>query len=232
MAWEDFDTDHAMQAAANMLMQHGKNKPFVRAMITAMATPLNDIEQALNDLYNLRWLNNATGVQLDLIGGIVGQSRDVASALYFSFFGFASQPSGVGFGQARIRRDGEPYATSATLPDAEYRALLYAKIAQNNSHGTYEDIIQVVKAVFNVDTVIVNPDYPAKIKIFIGRYLAPTEALREIAPSLIPKLAGVGVQINQMDQNNVFGFADQGGPIQFKGFGVGVLSSDISNVAL
>lgn len=227
MAWEDFDTDHAMQAAANLLIQHGKNKPFVRALIAGMVTPLNDIEQALNDLYNLRWLNNASGVQLDLIGGIVGQTRESQSALYFSFFGFASQPAGVGFGQARMRHDGEPFATSTTLPDTEYRALLYAKIARNNSHGTVEDIIQTVKAVFNVDSVLVNNIGIAGIAVYVGRYLAPSEALREIAYSLIPKLAGVGVTVNQYNPANVFGFANQG----YKGFGVGSMASDIRNIA-
>lgn len=227
MAWEDFDTDHAMQAAANLLMQHGKNKPFVRALIAGMTTPLNDIEQALNDLYNLRWLQNATGVQLDMIGTIVGQSRDSQSAIYYSFFGFAEQPSGVGFGQARIRHDGEPFATSTLLPDTEYRALLYAKIARNNSHGTVEDIIQVVKAVFNVDTILVNNYGVASIAVFVGRYLEPYEALREIAYSLIPKLAGVGLKLNQYNPAAVFGFAEQG----YLGFGVGSLASDITNIA-
>jgi hypothetical protein len=228
MAWEDFDTDHAIQAAANLLIQHGKNKPFVRALVAGMVTPLNDIEQALNDLYNLRWLQNATGVQLDMVGTIVGQSRESQSAIYYSFFGFAEQPAGVGFGQARIRHDGEPFAESTSLPDAEYRSLLYAKIARNNSHGTVEDILTVMKAVFNVNTVLVNNIGVASIAVFIGRYLAPSEALREIAYSLVPKLAGVGLTLNQYNPAAVFGFAEQG----YLGFGAGSLASDITNVVM
>lgn len=200
----------------------------IRALVAAFAGELNPIEATLGDLFNLRWLDNATGVQLDLIGNIVGQSRAVASSVYISFFGFSAQPAAVGFGQARLRHDGEVYAATTNLPDTEYRALLYAKIARNNSHGTVEDIIKTVLAVFNVTNVIVQNVGVASLAIYIGRYLAPAEAIREISYSLIPTLAGVGFTLNQYNPAKVFGFANQG----YSGFGVGSLAQDITNVVV
>lgn len=226
MVWSTFTQDHGAIAQANLPLQFGKNKPLIRALVQAFAGELNPIEATLGDLFTLRWLDKATGVQLDLIGTIVGQSRAVASSVYISFFGFASQPAAVGFGQARLRHDGEVYATTTNLPDTEYRALLYAKIARNNSHGTVEDIIQTVLAVFGVDNVIVQNIGIANLAIYIGRYLVPAEAIREIAYSLIPTLAGVGFTLNQYNPKAVFGFANQG----YQGFGVGSLASDIRNV--
>lgn len=226
MVWTTFSQDHGAIAQANLPLQFGRNKPLIRALVNAFAGELNPIEATLGDLFTLRWLDNATGVQLDLIGNIVGQSRAVASSVYISFFGFSAQAAAVGFGQARIRHDGEVYATTTELPDTEYRALLYAKIAQNNSHGTVEDIITTMLAVFNVTKVIVQNVGVATIAVYIGRYLAPAEAIREIAYSLIPSLAGVGFTVNQYNPNAIFGFANQG----YLGFGQGELASDIRNV--
>src|SRR5580765_3017834 len=144
-----FPYNHSDIAWSHFLAQHvGKlnTENFVRAFYP----PLDELDNAFNDLYTKRWIDTAEGVQLDGIGSIVGKSREVANSVYLPFFGFVSQPSGRGFGQARMRRQREPYAVSSVLGDEDYRVALHMKIALNNGHGTAEEMMYAVNTSLRV----------------------------------------------------------------------------------
>lgn len=90
--------------------------------LTAPLSILDDASQLLAGLVTFFDLASASGVQLDTLGAIVGQSRTV---------GF--QPtSGV----------------SPILDDATYRTLLQAKIAQNQWDGSISSLQTIWKALF------------------------------------------------------------------------------------
>ena len=65
---------HVASALARMPQKH-KGKEKLEALIAALVTPMQDIETALFDLYVGRLLDTAEGIQLDVIGKIVGQAR-------------------------------------------------------------------------------------------------------------------------------------------------------------
>jgi hypothetical protein len=62
------------QALARLLYQYSNSENF-QGLLTAMIGPIQDIENALTDMNNLRYLPQAQGAQLDLIGTIVGLAR-------------------------------------------------------------------------------------------------------------------------------------------------------------
>lgn len=64
-----------VQAALNRLISQYKGKPVISGLLSAIVAPVQDIENALTDMNNLRYLPQATGAQLDVIGVIVGLPR-------------------------------------------------------------------------------------------------------------------------------------------------------------
>lgn len=219
----DLNQGHAAVAWGHWLGQfQGKRR--LEALVKALLKPTEGLQGALRALYEDRWLDTAVGKQLDGIGEIVGLPRVIDEAIYVRFFGFQGQPNVGGFGEARFRRANErPVAGSATLLDAEYRKLLYWKIALNNGHGTAPEIASSLKPIFDVTRVIVKNAGNAKIRIWVSRIPGPNDPLMANPYKWVPQAAGVGVQLITGSTEKPFGFRQQG----FYGFGVGVLARGI-----
>lgn len=182
---------HGEVAWSHFLAQH-VGKLYTESFVKAFYPPLDYLDSAQQQLYTLRWLETAQGVQLDGIGYIVGQSRVLESSVYVPFFGFITQPAGRAFGVARMRRKGEPYADSATMGDADYRAMIRVKIGLNNSHGTTEDIIKAVEGILGVTDVEVRDMGNANARLYVGGTLIVFPDYREeLLKSILPKAAGV-----------------------------------------
>jgi hypothetical protein len=222
-----FPHDHAEIAWSHFLAQHiGKvnTEHFVRAFYN----PLNELDNALNDLYTKRWLYTAEGKQLDGIGSIVGITREVTNSVYLPFFGFWSQPSGRGFGQARMRRKREPYAASSFLGDTDYRVAIGMKIALNNGHGTAEEIMQAVNLSLGVVGTRVLDYGNANARIYIDDFILPNDPRYSILLDHLAIAAGVKLWPYFVDNDYTFGFLNQQ---IYYGFDIGILArSPESNI--
>lgn len=218
----DLTQDHALIAWEHWPAQFNDGTR-LEALVRALAAPLNNIEGALLQLLDERWLDTAEGQQLDGIGDIVGLSRVIEDVAYVQFFGFLGQPGIAGFGAGRFRRAFEEVVGGSTvLLDPEYRRLLYWKIAINNGHGTTPEIIAALKPILQVSRVIVQDRGNAKIAIWIDRLPGVSDPLMINPQRWIPKAAGVGVVLTA-STDTPFGFSNQG----FYGFGVGVMARRI-----
>ena len=214
----NLDQDHADIAWGNFLAQFG-DSPRLESVVRALYSPLN--HKQLKALYDERWLDTAVGKQLDGIGEIVGQPRDIDDALYVPFFGFEGQPDVMGFGNARFRRQYEPAVAGSTrLQDTEYRKILYWKIGLNNGHGTAPEIAASVKAIFDASIVRVRDMGNAKLGVWFNSTPDTNPALLINAERWVPALAGVGVELLANTDEKPFGFISQG----LFGFGEGVLA--------
>jgi hypothetical protein len=60
----------------NLLIQQFKEKPKFKAILDAIANKCNDIEDAIFELINEYNIENGSGIQLDIIGKILGLNRD------------------------------------------------------------------------------------------------------------------------------------------------------------
>lgn len=219
----DMHQDHGSAAWNNWLGQF-RGKPRLEALVKALLKPVEGLQGALRALYEERWLETAVGKQLDGIGEIVGIPRVIDQAIYIRFFGFQGQPAVGGFGEFRFRRGQEQaIAGYARLFDAEYRKLLYWKIALNNGHGTAPEIARALKPIFDVERVIVQNAGNAKIWIWVSRLPGPNDPLMANPYRWVPQAAGVGVQLVTGSTEKPFGFRGQ----RFYGFGVGVMARGI-----
>lgn len=75
-------TDHVEQALAELLSQFSEEKaPRMRRLVTVEATQSQEVEDALQELLTERFLENAEGVQLDVLGKLVGNIARSRGAL-------------------------------------------------------------------------------------------------------------------------------------------------------
>jgi len=66
--------------ALNRLLEHYKSKVKTRGVITAMGEQFQDMEDVVHSLSTGRTLANSVGVQLDLMGTIIGLSREAGQS--------------------------------------------------------------------------------------------------------------------------------------------------------
>lgn len=164
-------------------------------------------------------LKNARGVWLDLIGDIVGVSRAFDKLIQPVYFGFSDQANITGFEQARFREPGDKTTASSILNDDEYRVVIIGQIARN--YGDVSEIGVVTSALNMTDAdqvLVYQASGPAAFNIYIIGLVS--DNIRSIisGSDIIPRAAGVKVNIFFSGDGNIFGFSDQQG---VKGFDVG-----------
>lgn len=179
------------------------------AYFYALSSEFDLIDNILSDLRDKRWIDTGEGLQLDGIGTIVDQDRLIEQAVALEFFGFYGQAGARGFGQARFRSRNEPYLSSSTLADPEYRLVLWAKVFKNNSLGYAEDTIKSLQFIFSADTIILEDAGNAKFMIGINKLLTPSEILLANSLELMIRAGGVGCIFMTNFDNYAFGFKGQ-----------------------
>lgn len=211
-----------MSRASNMqshLISQFTDKKVLTTVIEALGEEMDEIMQTFSDLQEKRWIDTGEGVQLDGIGEIVCQSRQIDNAVQIPFFGFEGQPNTLTFGEGRFRDAWETWLQSVNLSDPEYRMMLWQKVAKNTSLGTAEDTISSLKFIFNAPKVVLSNIGNAKISVAIGRKLNANDIAMAKAVDLMVRAGGVGIDKQEhFDYNNYFGFLGQ---LNAKGFDVG-----------
>ncbi len=206
----DPDTDHVEIAWQNTLKQH-MGREYLEAFYRSIFAPFNDLQQVFVDLLDKRKLNTAEGAQLDGIGVIVGIKREIPQSVYLPFFGYASQEAGRAYRKARYRREGEAFAMSSLMPDAEYRKLIRAKIVLNNSHATINDMIRTVRLIYGRSNVRVFNRGNASFDLYIDVIPPPADSFFAYLERLITAAAGVKMNVIYFRNTLVFGYQGQPG---------------------
>lgn len=203
----------------NFLSQH-KNSPVAEGFARSFFVPMNDIARSLEQLTLALDIDAAEGARLDLIGSIVGASRYMPQGITLAYFGFVTQVSGRGFGQARMYHDSEPLSQAYTAGDDEYRVLIKTKIALNNGHGTAAEIEAAARYAFRAPTASARDAGPAHVELWVGRIPSVNEGLGRVIPDILPRAAGVRISIVFWNPELAFGFRNN----NHFGFGVGILA--------
>lgn len=191
--------DHQQLGLSRLATQFRESVNLI-AYLTTLLREANDLEQVYQDLLNNRWVDTAVGVQLDIIGEIVGQPRELVDAVGFEYFGFDTAPASETFGDLndagvgeRFISLGEPETGNRVLNDDEYRAFIRARIIKNSVVPTIQATIDAIKLILpDITTVtIVEDGTDMKATIDFGRTLTPNEEIFVTNTDLIPKPTGV-----------------------------------------
>lgn len=177
---------------------------------------------AANDIYEYiaRNINimNAGGVWLDLIGDIVGVSRVFDKEIQPTYFGFSDQTNVTGFGQARFREPNDKTTSSSILNDDDYRVVIIGQIARNYGDVSEVGVATSVLNMTQADNVLVYQSGQATFSVYVIGMISDNIKSILNGTDIIPRAAGVKMNLFFSGDDNIFGFADQLG---IKGFGVG-----------
>lgn len=197
-----------------------------------------ELQEVFRELMQERSIDTATGAQLDIIGEIVGQPRELIDTALLTFFAFQGYPDAQSYGDLDDSSVGGPYydinnplAGNTLLTDEQYRLFIKAKIIKNNTQATPNQFIEFMRFVFGVDLSLIVAEGNAEFTLMIGKELTSFEKVLLTYTSyssgypsrFIPKPIGVKVNFGEFDADNSFGF--QGAP-NAKGYG------DLNNLSL
>lgn len=153
------------EVAAKMLMMQYKEAPNLIKYSGCIMMQVDELVKAIEDTINLRYLADAFGQQLDVIGEIVGMARIIPGAAALGYFGFydetlAARPSIGDVAYPAIggvyRSEGDRTSTDFRMNDVQYKQAIYAKILKNDSACTVDDVIEWIDLMvgFPVDTEV------------------------------------------------------------------------------
>lgn len=190
------------------LMYQYQSSPKLRALILALTREYCDLQVVIGQLETRLDIGLSSGVQLDLIGEIVGQERPISVSIdpdeVFGFdpieVGDPGFPSGCppDFGWSGVSRpDRGGVWTSvsglfvARMSDSDYRTLLRARIFSNSADGTVESIVKFLDFATGVDGNNIINSTIGQVDLIVGRYISSVE--ETIIKSLAPVAAGIRV---------------------------------------
>jgi hypothetical protein len=190
--------------------------------IRSLLCDANNLEQVFKDLIDKRWIETASGINLDILGSIVGQSREFIDAEIFDYFGFFDSPIAQSFGTVddpgvggRFRIIDEPTQGLRQLNDEEYRLFIKARIIKNSTSSTPEEIISLLSFLFDTNLILLI-DGNTSYDISIGKRLSLNEKSIILNTDIIPKTAGVRVNYTtDFDHSNFFSFKGVPGALGF-----------------
>jgi len=190
-----------------------------------------ELQEIFRQLMQERSIDTATGAQLDIIGEIVGQPREIIDSALLVFFAFQGYPDAQSYGDLNNSSLGGPYwninnplAGNTLLTDEQYRLFIKAKILKNSTNATPDQFIHFMQFVFGIDLNLVVAEGNAEFTVMMGRELTSFEKVLLTYTSysagypsrFIPKPIGVKVNFGQFIAEDYFGF--QGAP-NAKGYG-------------
>lgn len=198
--------DHIELGISRLATQYSESKNAI-AYIEALLSQANEIESSLIDIICQRSLETARGAQLDVIADIVGQSRTIIDSNLIAYFGFETVIQANSFGDlgdqgigGRFRSLNESTTGNRLLTDDEFLLFIRTRIVTNSISPTIPSMIEFMSSLFEVDDIRIT-EGDASYTITIGRPLSTNEQVFLINTNLIPKVAGVAVQYQMLDND-------------------------------
>jgi len=199
--------NHKELALSRLVTQFRESN--LRDYLCAMLSEADTLEGVFQDILNGRSIDTAVGKQLDILGQLVGQPRELLDASEVVYFGFQGNPQANSFGTlsdptvgGRFRSLGENTTGLRSLTDEEYRLFIRARTFKNITTATINETIDQIQTIFDVQDVTIVEGAEAEYTVTIGKVLSTNEKLIITNGNIIPKPAGVTAN-----------YADLNGPI-------------------
>ena len=170
----DFSVKDYITTARTRYTSQFENKPNFDKWMSILIAEAQEAQNVALSILTLFDIDNSVGAQLDNIGDIVGQPRELVGLETYGFFGFENDASALTFGSLSNGNGGYFYSLKDTssgivvLRDSLYRNILKVKIISNNTGVTPEDVIEATKILFEVDDVILEETGNASFNLSLG----------------------------------------------------------------
>lgn len=222
--------DHVEVGVSRVATQYSAATRFL-AYIRALLTASAELEAVLQLIAQQADIDIAEGVNLDVLGEIVGLSRKVSVPLdiYFAF-----DYGGAGFDEGFWKGPYDPTDGLVSLDDTTYRTMIRAKIEANKWDGTNDGLGGIYESILTgsgtTAFVVDNQDMSIDLYLF-GK--DPSKAIAALLRNGYFPIKPGGVRINKYLKPSVanqplFGFDTQSSYVA--GFDTGVFAIDIDKV--
>jgi hypothetical protein len=174
-----------------------QNCPNYLAHVAGMIQPDVDNQNVLETIAGSAFdIDQAVGVQLDVIGRWVGVSRNLATPLTGVYF--ALDTAGVGLDQGYLEGPYDPTTGVVSLDDASYLILLRAKIAANHWDGTVPGAYEVWNTVFGAEgyQILIQDNQDMTITLLLWGPI-PDAVTQALFSSGMLDLVPAGVRVDQ-----------------------------------
>jgi hypothetical protein len=135
-----------LQNYIDLIPTQNRAMPKFSAMLSATIQPFVDGINLLNGVPLLFDVDTAVGAQLDVVGQWVGVSRRLSFALVGAYFSW--DIPGAGWNQGNWKLPTDPATGVVILTDVYYRAVLKARILNNQWDGDVADAYALMNATF------------------------------------------------------------------------------------
>jgi len=170
-----------MSRYTDLITNYHRGKPLFVDHVDLSTRPLIDTSTALQNLLTAFDIDNAIGVQLDVLGEWIGRTRIVSqpiSGVYFSF-----DTDGLGWEQGVWQGPYDPDAGFTSLSDDTYRIVLKAKIAINSWDGQNDSLPAILDTALDGSglkmQIVDNQDMTISVWVF------PEEDINQVSLELL-----------------------------------------------
>ena len=177
MAVNEFDTVSYLEEARDRVTYAFTDKPIFDKYLQLLILGQVEIQEALKQVMQLRSIDTAQGEQLNVIGRIVGQPRELLEADLYEYFGLQGATNAQSFGElgnssigGLFYNYGTPLGGNVLLDDETYRKFIKAKIFKNVTASTPEEFITVVNTIFDLP-ISISSEGDAQVTLMFGRIL-------------------------------------------------------------
>ena len=147
-----YNKNQAKQACDLTLSQFRRSNTLLGVQ-SAINNQFIDLYQSLINTMQLRCLDDATGEQLDIIGEIVGQSRELENFGTKNWLKYDT--TDLGYEQSIYYVVGTQIGENLLATDFTYKQRIYARIFKNHvKYGSIPEILEVVKLIYNINISI------------------------------------------------------------------------------
>lgn len=231
MAINPFIIIDYLAEARERVTEQFKDKIIFDKYLQILVYDFDEIQEVVRQLMQERSIDTAIGAQLDNIGNIVGQPRELIDTDLISYFAYLDYPNALSFGNLNNSGEGglyyslgDPLAGNTLLNDEQYRLFIRAKIIKNNTSITPNQLLEFLTFVLGSSHNNIIETGNANLVVLIGKQLNSFERAllnyisysNNYASRFIPKPIGVGIKFGEYDYDNHFAF--QGAP-NAKGYG-------------
>lgn len=157
ITFEQYRTDNQCQALARLLSQFNESKTGIQPFINALTQQTKDWNEITQTVFFGRFLEVARGVNLEVIGRIIGQDRPLVDGTEIVYFTPDSTIAGNlgGTDTAPVFVTNAPTAGLVLASDIVYRQYIKAKIFKNQvTGGSAPELKQFIKTGFGLEVSV------------------------------------------------------------------------------
>lgn len=150
------EQDYKTTALSRLTDRHRSDETFLAILDTLVEIKSQRQQQYLDIADTFLDIDKSEGKNLDLIGKLIGEERNLVNFIDRSYFGFLgtrlSESYDIGYWYSLYKNK---YGTLRTLTDEEYRRVLKARVIKNSSDSNRNALLQVLNTLAGNTTAVI-----------------------------------------------------------------------------